>query len=73
MTISRCFRDLQQILVAAGEEAADVGEAVLLGAHGAAVGVAEDLAHDLGDRAVPCPASRCLMNQAFSAKRQASI
>ena len=46
---------LQQLLVAAGQEAADVGQAVLLGAHGAAVGVAEDLAHDLGDRAVGLP------------------
>jgi hypothetical protein len=55
------------------EEAPDVGEAVLLRAHRAAVGQGEDLGHDLAHRAADWPASRCLTNHAFSAKRQASM
>src|SRR4028118_785687 len=44
-----------QPVVAGGEESADVGEAVLLRAHRAAVGVAEDLADDLFHRTVLLP------------------
>ena len=55
------------------EEAADVDHAVLLGAHGAAVGAAgtsPGRCSRASGRA--CPGSRSLMNMAFSAKRQTS-
>ena len=46
---------LGQRVVVHGQEAADVGQAVLLGAHRAAVGEGGHLAHDVGDRPVGLP------------------
>ena len=43
------------VVVVQGQEAADVDQGVLLGAHGAAVGVAEELARDLLDAPVLLP------------------
>ena len=64
---------LGQVVVVHGEPAADVGEAVLLGAHRHAVGERGHLPHDVARRSrSDCPGSRSRMNQAFSAKRQAS-
>ncbi len=43
---------LEQVVLVDGHEAADVDEAVLLGAHPGAVGVRAELEDDLGDRAI---------------------
>ena len=63
---------LGQVVVVHGQPAADVGEAVLLGAHRHPVGERGDLPHDVATARSACPGSRSRMNQAFSAKRQAS-
>ena len=63
---------LRQQIVIGAEEAADIGHAVFFGGHGASVAVAEHFLRDFFRRFVGVPFSRSLMNQAFSAKRQAS-
>ena len=50
--ISRAARRWAIFRVVQGHEAADVHQRVLLGAHGAAVGMAEELAGDLLDAAI---------------------
>ena len=63
---------LRDAVVVGAEQAADVGEGVLLRGEGAAVGEREHLLRDLLGRPVRVPGSRSRMNQAFSANRQAS-